>query len=490
MPSNQASHPESCPGASIARSRRDFLSRSALGFGSMAAASLLAQDGLLPQALGDDERLTDPLGARAPHFEPRATSVIFLFLTGGPSQMETFDPKPLLNRLHGQRTPESFGKVTFQQTSDESLLLGSKRTFRQCGESGLVMSDLFPHLATCADDLAVIRSCHADSITHAPAMYQMNTGRELMGHPSLGSWAVYGLGNGTENLPAFVVMLDPDGPLTGGPPCWGSGYLPPVYQGMPFRSGETPLLNLRPSGGRSRDRQRAALDLLRDLNHAGDREADDPVLGARLASYELAFRMQSHAVEAVDVGGETEETQSLYGLDRPETEEFGRRCLLARRLVERGVRFVQLYHGGGPGNMTWDAHGDIEENHQRMAGEADKPIAGLLTDLKRRGLLDSTLVVCGGEFGRTPMSQGSTGRDHNPFGFSMWLAGGGVKGGVTVGATDEIGLRAVESPKHVRDLHATILHLLGLDQYELTVIHDGREEKLTDTGGRVISEIL
>ena len=490
MPRDQQRRPGSCPGAPIAWSRRDLLRRGALGFGSMAAASLLARDGLLPRARGGEGRSADPLAARPPHFEPKATSVIFLFLTGGPSQMETFDPKPLLNRLHGQRMPESFGSVAFQQTSDESLLLGSRRTFRRHGESGLEISDLFPHLAARADDLAVIRSCHADSITHAPAMYQMNTGRVLMGHPSLGSWAVYGLGNGTENLPAFVVMLDPSGPLTGGPPCWGSGYLPPVYQGMPFRSGEAPLLNLRPSGGRSRPRQRAALDLLRDLNGSGGRDEDDPILGARLASYELAFRMQSDAVEAVDLGDEPEETRNLYGLDRPETGEFGRRCLLARRLVERGVRFVQLYHGGGPGNMTWDAHGDIEENHRRMAGEADRPIAGLLTDLKRRGLLDRTLVVCGGEFGRTPMSQGRTGRDHNPYGFSMWMAGGGVKGGRTVGSTDPLGLRAAEDPKHVRDLHATILHLLGLDQYELTVMHDGREEKLTDTGGEVIAEIL
>jgi hypothetical protein len=476
----------------MAGSRRDFLSRSALGFGSVALAAMLAREGVLPRASASAEIApsADPLAARPPHFEAKATSVIFLFLTGGPSQMETFDPKPLLNRFHGQSLPESFGSLLFQQTNEKSLLLGSKRSFRPHGESGLVMSDLFPHLASCADDISVIRSCHADSITHAPAMYQMNTGRVMMGHPSLGSWAVYGLGNGTDNLPAFVVMLDPEGPLTGGPPCWGSGYLPPVYQGMPFRSGDTPLLHLRPAGDRSPARQRAALDLLRDLNHAGNRLEDDPIMGARLSSYELAFNMQSHAVEAVDVASEPEETRNLYGLDRPETEEFGRRCLLARRLVERGVRFVQLYHGGGPGNMTWDAHGDIEENHLRMAGEADRPIAGLLTDLKRRGLLDNTLVVCGGEFGRTPMSQGSTGRDHNPYGFSMWLAGGGVQGGRTVGSTDDFGLRAAENPRHVRDLHATILHLLGLDQYDLTVMHDGREEKLTDTGGEVITEIL
>jgi len=321
-------------------------------------------------------------------------------------------------------------------------------------------------------------------------MYQMNSGRVLMGYPSLGSWAVYGLGSVSENLPAFVVMPDPDGALTGGPPCWGAGFLPPVYQGTPFRSGSTPILNLRSSAKRSPVRQRRALDLVERLNKL-KRDPADEELEARTASYELAFRMQSHAPEAVDITRDSQATRELYGLDDEVTSEFGARCLRARRLVERGVRFVQLYHGGGPGNLTWDAHADIEENHLRMAPQADRPIAGLLKDLRSRGLLDETLVVWGGEFGRTPMSEGSgTGRDHSPFGFSMWMAGGGIRGGQAVGETDEVGLRAVENPYHVNDIHATILHQLGLNHVDLSYLHNGREERLTDAGGKVIEEIV
>ncbi|MGD9856306.1 MAG: DUF1501 domain-containing protein [Planctomycetaceae bacterium] len=473
----------SCSG----HSRRRFLSENALGLGSVALASLMARDGLLRPAVAGTP-VANPLAGTPADVRPRARSVIFLFMTGGPSQMETFDPKPELNRLHGQPVPASFGKITTQQTTEASLLLGCKRTFRQHGESGLEMSDLFPYLSACADDLAVIRSCHGDSVVHAPAMYQMNTGRILMGHPSLGSWAVYGLGSESDGLPAFVVMLDPDGALTGGPPCWGSGFLPPAYQGTLFQSGPVPIPHLASSTGRSAARQRRSLDLLRQLNDGSDR-LEPSLAEARAASYELAFRMQSRAPEAVDLSQETAETHRLYGCDREPTAEFGRRCLLARRLVERGVRFVQLYHGGGPGDMTWDAHGDIEENHPRMAGQSDQPIAALLTDLKRRGLLEDTLVICGGEFGRTPMSQGKTGRDHNPFGFTMWMAGGGVPGGQAIGATDAIGLRAVEKPYHVNDLHATILRLLGLDHWNLSVLHNGREERLTDAEGSPIPEI-
>jgi hypothetical protein len=452
----------------------------------MAFTSLLAQDGLLPSALAANtiSRASLPAVDR-----PRAKSVIFLFMTGGPSHIETFDPKPLLNEMHGQPVPDSFGKVQTQRTTEESLLLGCKRSFRKHGQSGIEMSDLFPELSTCADELAVIRSCHGDSVVHAPAMYQMNTGRIMMGFPSLGSWVLYGLGRESEDLPAFVVMLDPAGPLTGGPPCWSSGFLPPIHQGTLFQSGAHPIPNLQSSTGRSFGRQRRGLDLLQRLNSLNN-PLDSQMIEARLASYELAARMQRHAPDAVDLSQETQETQQLYGCDREPTREFGRRCLLARRLVERGVRFVQLYHGGGPGNMTWDAHGDIEENHKRMAGEADKPIAGLLMDLGRRGLLDETLVICGGEFGRTPMSQGKTGRDHNPFGFTMWMAGGGVKAGQSIGATDDIGLRAEQKPYHVNDLHATILHLLGLDHWELTFRHSGRDERLSDAEGSVISEVV
>ena len=477
-----------CPGPQLAVNRRDFLARGGLGFGSLALTSLLAQESrptvAAPQAVSHN-----PLSARPAHFAPQATSVIFLFMAGGPSQMETFDPKPLLNRLHGQPVPESFGKVKTQRTTEASLLLGSGRTFKAQGDSGQLMSDLFPHLGSEADEIAVIRSLQADSIVHAPALYQMNTGRTLMGHPSLGSWLLYGLGSENENLPAYVVMLDPDGTTVGGPPCWGSGYFPPVFQGTLFRPGATPIIDLNPADGRSRTRQRQSLDLLKSLNQLG-RRPDDEQLLSRLATYELAFRMQTEAPEAVDLNQETRQTHRLYGADQEPTAEFGRRCLMARRLVERGVRFVQLYSGGGPGNMTWDGHGDIEENHLRMAGQTDQPIAGLLKDLRQRGLLDSTLVIWAGEFGRTPMSQGKTGRDHSPFGFCAWMAGGGIVGGRSVGATDEIGLRAVDRPIHVRDFHATILHQLGLDQEELTFLHDGREEKLTDIGGQVIREIL
>lgn len=477
----------SCPGPRRAFDRRAFL-QSGIGFGSIALASLLAREDIPGSPAKETTGRTSPLAPKPAHHTPTARSVIFLFMTGGPSQMETFDPKPILNELHGQPLPPSFGAVTTQRTTHQSRLLGSKRTFKRYGQSGVEVSDLFPYLSQCVDDLAIIRSCHADSVAHAPAMYQMNTGRVIMGHPSVGSWVTYGLGSESENLPAYVVMLDPRGTLTGGPPCWGAGYLPPVYQGTLFRPGPKPVLNLR--GARSRPRQKRVLDLLRDLNELRSPSVGDPTLEARLSSYELAFRMQSHVPEAVDLSSESDATKSLYGLEHSVTAEFGRRCLLARRLVERGVRFVQLYHGGGPGNMTWDAHGDIEENHTRMASQSDRPIAGLLTDLRHRGLLDSTLVVWGGEFGRTPMSQGKTGRDHNPLGFTMWLAGGGVKGGCVVGATDAVGLRAIENRCHVNDLHATILHLLGLDQDELTVLHNGREEKLTDAGGRVLWEVL
>jgi len=472
-----------CPGPRLATSRREFLAKSGMGLGSIALTSLLAEEGLLKAASNH------PLAAKKPSRNVPAKSVIFLFMAGGPSQVETFDPKPLLNRLHGQPLPPSFGMVKTQLLTEKALILGCRRSFKKFGEAGVDISDLFPHTAECADDLAVIRSCHADSITHAPAMYQMNTGRVLMGFPSVGSWVTYGMGSESENLPAFVVMTDPDGALTGGTPCWGSGFLPPVYQGTLFHPGPNPIFDLQSASGRSRQRQRRSLDLLQQLNGL-QQTAGDSLLEARAASYELAFRMQAHAPEAVDITRETAETRKLYGVDEPRTDEFGRRCLLTRRLIERGVRFVQLYHGGGPGNLTWDAHNNVEENHKRMAGESDKPVAGLLKDLRRRGLLDQTLVIWAGEFGRTPMSQGKYGRDHSPFGFSVWMAGGGVKGGAIVGATDDLGLRATEQPHHVNDLHATILHLLGLDHFGLTYLHNGREERLSEAEGEVIKDVI
>ncbi|HXG12840.1 MAG TPA: DUF1501 domain-containing protein [Gemmataceae bacterium] len=464
--------------------RRQFLRSAGGGFGLIALAALLQRDGLLAA----DEPPPNPLAPKKPHFEPRAKRVIFLFMSGGPSHLETFDPKPALQRLHGQKLPESFGRVKTRRGVDRNKLLAPKRTFRKYGQSGIEVSDWLPHLARHVDDLCLLRGCYGDSVTHPESVYLMNTGSILMGRPSLGAWASYGLGTENQNMPAFVVMPDPGGWVKGGAPAWGNGFLPAAYQGTVVRGGPSPVLHLPTPDGISAVQQRRTLDLINRLNrdHLESR-ADDSELAARIAAYELAFRMQAHAPEAVDITAETEATRRLYGLDRKETAEFGLRCLLARRLVERGVRFVQLYCGDTNG---WDAHSDIEGNHSRLCAQSDQPIAGLLTDLKQRGLLDSTLVIWGGEFGRTPMSEGTNGRDHNPHGFCMWLAGGGVKGGQVIGATDEVGLRAVAEKTHVHDIHATILHLLGLDHRRLTFRHNGRNERLTDNGGEVIQKVL
>jgi hypothetical protein len=348
------------------------------------------------------------------------------------------------------------------------------------------VSDWYPEIAGCVDDLAVLRGCYADGLNHVGSVCQMNTGSILGGRPCLGSWSLYGLGSATENLPGYVVLLDYPEEPPGGGRNWGTGFMPPTFQGTKFRDGKSPILYLDPPG--SAARQRAKLDFVQDLNRRHrDRRQDDDDLEARIAAAELAYRMQAAAPEAVDLSGETEETKRLYGLDDRATERMGRNCLLARRLVERGVRFVQLYSGSG---SKWDAHSDVEGNHARHCRESDRPIAGLLRDLKRRGLLEETLVVWGGEFGRTPMSESGNGRDHNPYGFTMWLAGGGIKGGITYGSTDEIGLWAVDGKVHVHDLHATILHSLGLDHRQLTYLYNGRDERPTINGGRVIREIL
>jgi hypothetical protein len=461
--------------------RRAFLRSAGAGFGSLALAALLAEDGKL---LADG----DPLAPRKPHHEPTARRVIFLFMSGGPSQVDTFDPKPDLTRLHGQPLPASFGPVKTRRGVDKNKLLASKRTFTKHGQSGIEVSDWFPHLAKCVDDLCVLRGCHGDSVTHPESVYLMNTGSILMGRPSLGSWVSYGLGTENRNMPAFVVLPDPGGWPKGGAPAWGNGYLPAAYQGTLVRGGADPVAHLKTPPGVSADQQRRTLDFAAEANrdHLAGRGPDSE-LEARIAAYELAFRMQAHAPEVVDLASETTETKELYGLDRRETAEFGTRCLLARRMVERGVRFVQVYSGDTNG---WDAHSDLESNHGRLCLESDKPIAGLLTDLKRRGLLKDTLVVWGGEFGRTPMTEGTNGRDHNPHGFCMWLAGGGVKGGQAIGATDPIGLRAAEGKAHVNDLHATLLYLLGFNHKRLTFRHNGRNERLTDNGGEVISRAI
>jgi hypothetical protein len=465
-------------------SRREFLLKAGAGFGSLALASLLTRDGLASTTAA-----TKSAARRLPSLQAKAKSVIWCFMDGGPSHIDLFDPKPTLNKLAGKPLPSSFVRpVTSMGRTAYTDLLGSQRRFSRHGDSGGWISDWYPEISSCVDDLAIVRSCTADGLNHVGSVCQMNTGSVLAGRPSLGAWTFYGLGSENEELPGYVVLLDyPDEP-PGGHRNWGTGFMPSVYQGTKFRDGSTPILHLAPPEGVSQARQRHKLDYVRDLNelHRAGRMEDDS-LEARIAAYELAYRMQSAAPEVVDLSDETAETRRLYGLDRKETAPTGRNCLLARRLVERGVRFVQLYFGSG---SKWDAHSDMEGNHSRYCRESDRPIAGLLKDLKQRGMLDSTLVIWGGEFGRTPMSESGNGRDHNPYGFTMWLAGGGIRGGVTFGATDEIGLWAVENKVHVHDIHATILHCLGLEDEKLTYLHNGRDERATVNGGRVIHEVL
>jgi hypothetical protein len=462
--------------------RRDFLTRAGGGFGALAASYLL-QGTSLGAALAAE---ANPLAPKKPHLAPKAKSVIFLFMEGGPSHIDSFDPKPKLNELAGQRIPESFGKVITAMGEYNSPLLASKRTWQQHGQSGMWISDWLPHIATCADDLAVIRSCVADGINHSTGVCQMNTGSILAGRPSLGSWVTYGLGTENQNLPAFVVMQDNPASVINGPRNWGSGFMPAVYQGTRIESGSEPIQFLNTPDGLIDAQQRAKLDFLRQMNTAHAAQRLNSELDARIATYELAFRMQAEAPDAVDVSKESEATRELYGLDQKETSKFGGMCLLARRLVERGVRFVQLYSGAG---SKWDAHAKIEENHSKLFRETDKPVAGLLKDLKQRGLLQDTLVVWGGEFGRTPMSEKGDGRDHNPTGFTMWMAGGGVKGGQTIGSTDELGLRAVEDRLHVHDLHATILYLMGIENLKLTYKYKGRPENPTLNEGEAYRKI-
>ena len=470
--------------------RREFLRRAGGGFGLLALASLLEQDGL-PSGVGDTpygSGHVNPLLPKPPHFAARARSVIFLFMSGGPSHVDLFDPKPELIRLAGQPIPESFGTFKTRRNVAKNKLLPPLRPFRKHGQSGIEVSDLLPHIAGHVDEMCLLRGCYGESVTHPESVYLMNTGSILMGRASLGAWATYGLGTENQNLPAFVVLPDPAGWVKGGAPAWGNGYLPAAYQGTLLRGGESPILALNTPGGISSKQQRATVDFINRLN----REAlpvgeENSELAARIAAYELAFRMQSHAPEVVDISKETEATRQLYGLHRKITAEFGTRCLLARRLVEAGVRFVQVYCGDTNG---WDGHSDMEGNHSKLCAQSDWPIAGLLTDLKARGLLESTLVIWGGEFGRMPMSEGSNGRDHNPHGFCMWMAGGGTKGGQVIGATDEVGLRAAEDKTHVHDIHATILHLLGLDHERLTYRHDSRDQRLTDVAGKVITRAL
>jgi len=466
-----------------ATTRRDFLFHAGGGFGGLALHALLANDARAVKPV------TNPFAEKKPHHAAKAKSVIFMFMVGGPSQMDLFDPKPELTKQHGKPLPPSFGKPVSQFTKGDTPLLASTRKFKKYGKSGLEVSDLMPNLAECVDDIAFLRSCWCTNTVHAPAMYELHSGRTIMGYPSLGSWVTYGLGCVTDELPAYCVMAQPEGPPEGGAPCWGAGFLPTVYQGTLLRKGAHPIHNLKLPQGVTAEQQRRTLDLLKKMNEQ-NLDKDDTELQARIASYELAFRMQAAAPAAVDLNKETAKTKTAYGLDDKRTADFGTRCLLARRLVERGVRFVQLYSGGGPLVTQWDAHDDLNTNHEKMCGHVDQPIAALLKDLKERGLLESTLVVWCSEFGRTPHSQGGKGRDHNPYGYTMWMAGGGVKGGQAVGATDEFGLNAVKNKISVNDFHATILHLLGLDHEKLTYPHNGRDERLTDVAGQVVDQVL
>jgi uncharacterized protein (DUF1501 family) len=466
-----------------------MLRQAGLGFGAWALLDLLARDSLR-SAVPPATNPQNPLAARSPHFPTTAKHVIFLFMQGGPSHIDTFDPKPLLNRLHGQPLPSSVTRgLQLQFTGMDAAILGSPQTFQRCGQSGIEIADTYPHLQACADDLAVVRSCYHDSFNHAPAQYMLNTGSARMGHPCLGSWVAYGLGSESENLPAFVVMAT-TGDVKGGPPVYGHGFLPGTYQPTVLRNAGAPVQYLAPTGDRSAAGQRDVLDMVQWLNreHLAARGQNVDDLSSRIASYELAFRMQSAVPDAVNLGAESPATRRLYGLDDPLSARFGTSCLLARRLVERGVRFVQIFTGSG-GADDWDAaHADNDRTHRDMARRVDRPTAGLLQDLKARGLLDETLVIWGGEFGRTPIADGRYpdrrgGRDHNPYGFTTWLAGGGIQGGQVIGATDEFGFRAVHDRVHVNDLHATILKLLGLDHRQLTFLFQGRDQRLTDVGG-------
>lgn len=469
------------------RTRREFLWQTGGGFTGTVLSALLAEDGFRRHARADAGFELDPLAPKAPPLPARAKNVIFLFMYGGPSQMDLFDPKPVLTRKNGQTIDLEVRKNSVAKAT----LLGSPFQFQKHGQSGIEISELYPNLALHADELTVIRSMYADSFAHGSAMIQMNTGSLFQGKPCLGSWCAYGLGTMNRNLPAFVVLLDPRGGPIGGAPNWSAGYMPATYQGTQFRTTGDPILNLSPRAPVTRAEQRAQLDLLARMNesHRAARPLETE-LAARIGTYELAYRMQSHAPETVNLDEESRETRALYGLDDPTCGDFGRKCLLARRLVERGVRFVQVYSGGGHLDENWDAHNGVEKNHKLHCAETDRPIAALLTDLKRRGLLDDTLVIWTGEFGRMPSSQNGTGRDHNPKGFTAWLAGGGVKGGYVHGSTDEIGYAAAQDPVHVHDLHATILHLLGFDHTELTFFHGGREQRLTDVHGKVVEPIL
>ena len=447
--------------------RRDLLNQAGRGFGGVALSSMLAK-----------------AAVRKPHEEGRAKAVIYLFMHGGVSHVDTFDPKPMLQKHNGETISAEAAKglKTNRINFAKAPMRGSPWKFNRCGQSGTEISELYPHIGKKADEIAVIRSCYGEAFDHAPAIYLRNTGSQFPGNPSIGSWVVYGLGAETDNLPAFVVMSD--GATKSGPPAYAAGFLPAMYQGTVFRGGENPVLHLATPHGTTAPAQRTTLDFIaeQDRRHLITRPGDSE-LEARIASYELAYRMQSSAPEAVDIAKESEATRKLYGVDDPLMGDFGRKCLLARRLVERGVRFIQLYAGTNIGDDWDDAHNDLVSSHTKMCKKTDQPIAALLTDLKARGMLDSTLVVWSSEFGRTPLAEGKNGRDHHPYAFSMWMAGAKIRGGQVLGSSDDFGLRAQENPYNAHDVNATILRLIGLDHTKLTYPYQSRDMRLTDVHG-------
>lgn len=474
-------------GCFCGRTRREFLHTLGGGFTSLALTGMLTADGFLAkQALAADgiNAYENPLKPKPGHYPARAKRVIFLFMYGGPSHVDTFDYKPELYGLDGKTVEvKTFGR---SGKKNEGRIVGPKWNFKQYGQSGQWVSDLFPHLATCVDDIAFIKSMTADSPIHGSAMLMMNSGRIQSGSPAMGCWVNYGLGTENENLPGYVVMLDKTGGPISGAKNWSSGFMPASYQASVFRPNGAPIMHLRPFSEMPRDEQRRLIDHLNHFNaehlsaHVGNQD-----LAARIASYELAYKMQATAPEAVDIDNEPDHIKRMYGLDEAHTEDFGRKCLLARRLAERGVRFIQLYSGGAHNDDNWDAHADLVKNHTFHAGNTDKPIAGLLKDLKQRGLLDETIVIWGGEFGRQPTAEYAegTGRDHNSMGFTMWMAGGGIQGGRTTGETDELGSAAVKDPFHVRNLHATVLYLLGMNPNALSYFYNGLDQKLVGVEG-------
>jgi hypothetical protein len=496
--------------AELQRSRRRFLTHSLQGAGTVALANLLAADGLLavepPSSDSPSSPLRDenPLAPRRPYFAPKAKNCIYIYLEGGPSQMDLYDHKPILNQLDGQPLPDSLlEKVQFAFLQKETArLMGTPRTFQKHGQCGMELSDLLPHLATCVDDIALIRSMTTDQFNHVPAQLLMNCGSAIAGRPSIGSWLSYGLGSDSQNLPAFITMVTVGRGVPGGSASWSSGFLPSIYSGVLFGNGSNPVQNLSNPDGVTREMQLSGIRAVNDLNRLRMEEVGDRELASRISSYELAFRMQSAAPELIDLSDETQATLDLYGLDREEPPitsnlggtglfgTFARNCLQARRMIERGVRVVNVIHA------SWDHHSNLDKQLAHNTLMADQPIAALLKDLKQRGLLDETLVVCGSEFGRTPLGEnraGSskvTGRDHHPASFSMWVAGGGVKGGQTIGQSDDVGWGVAEDPVHVHDLHATILHLFGLDHTRLTYRFQGRDFRLTDVHGNVVHALL